>query len=69
MESYFKLTAITIGILGEYYTALDSDWRVVHKNNVQHIMMYAFFAFNGLMELIYHYKVIWVAVLSACGGM
>ena len=48
---------MTIAIIGEYLTALDANWVVVHHGNLQHIMMYAFFALHPAMELLYYHKV------------
>ena len=51
IEVYLKLLALIGAIIGEYMT-MDS-----HRANLQHIMMYAFFAFHPIFELLYHHKV------------
>ena len=55
-EVWLKLAASGIGIFGEYYTALDEKWQFEERHNLQHIMMYAFFAFHPIMELLYYFK-------------
>ena len=56
IEIYLKLIALISGIIGEYLTALDESWTFKHQGNLQHIMMYAFFAFHPILELFYHYN-------------
>jgi len=55
-EVWLKLAASGIGIFGEYYTALDEKWQFEERHNLQHIMMYAFFAIHPIMELLYYFK-------------
>ena len=56
METYLKLLALSIAILGEYLTALDDQWNICYRGNLQHIMMYAFFAIHPVFEMLYHYN-------------
>ena len=51
IEVYLKLLALIVAIIGEYITMKS------HRGNLQHIMMYAFFAFHPIFELLYHHKV------------
>lgn len=53
----FKLMAIVVGMLGEYFTALDENWNFEETHNGQHMTMFGFFFFNALFEMLYHYRV------------
>ena len=55
LESYLKLLAVTIGIIGECYTGFNDEWVFTAIHNGQHMTMFAFFAFNAIFELIYYY--------------
>lgn len=48
---------LTVAIVGEYYTALDDDWHLKNRGNLQHIMMYAFFALHPIFELLYYHGI------------
>lgn len=56
-EVWLKLVVLGIAIFGEYYTALNDKWQFQQRHNLQHIMMYAFFAFHPIMELLYYFKI------------
>ena len=47
-------------MIGEYLTALDDNWTVVQTHNLQHIMMYAFFAIHPVFELGYYWQIDWI---------
>ena len=53
----FKGVAIVLGMLGEYWTALDDQWQFAETHNGQHMTMFGFFFFNAFFELLYHYGV------------
>lgn len=52
-----RFIAILIGIAGEYFTALDSDWKFVRLHNLQHLTMYAGFLVPTIFEILYQYQV------------
>ena len=56
-EVWLKLVALGIAMFGEYYTALNEKWQFQERHNLQHIMMYAFFSFHPIMELLYYFKI------------
>lgn len=56
LEVILKVFALIAAILGEYITALDDNWTLSHTGNLQHIMMYAFFAIHPMFEILYHYQ-------------
>ena len=47
-------------VVGEYITALDDNWSIVTTHNLQHIMMYAFFAIHPVFELGYYWRIDWL---------
>ena len=59
-EVCIKLVGLTIGMVGEYITALDDNWSFTTTHNLQHIMMYAFFAIHPVFELGYYWRIDWL---------
>ena len=58
VEAVLKLSATAFGILGEAYTGFDhKTGEFVHIHNGQHITMFGFFFLNGVVDLLYHFKV------------
>ena len=47
-------------MVGEYITALDDNWSFTTTHNLQHIMMYAFFAIHPVFELGYYWRIDWL---------
>ena len=47
-------------MVGEYITALDDNWSFTTTHNLQHIMMYAFFAIHPVFELGYYWRIEWL---------
>lgn len=56
-EVLIRLCLIVCDIIGEYLTALDSDWNLVQIHNEQHITILTFFVMYTLLELMYYLKV------------
>ena len=54
-ESMVKLVMISIGITGEFVTALDDQWHFKSLHNGQHMTMFAFFLLPVLAEMAYFY--------------
>lgn len=55
MEAIIKLSLISIGIVGETYTAFRGG-KFVNIGNGQHITMFAFFSFNAAVDLVNFYR-------------
>jgi len=56
VEGIIKVIATGVGIIGEVATAFDEHGRWVHWGNAQHISMYFFFGFSGVMDVLYFYE-------------
>ncbi|KAK7078816.1 Transmembrane protein 45B [Halocaridina rubra] len=55
-EGVFKATVVPIGMIAEYMTAFNSEGKFSSFNNLQHLTIYFFFALNGVMDILLHYK-------------
>lgn len=68
-ESVFRLIFISIGMLGEYITALDDNWRFVTIHNGQHMTMFGFFLIPTIFELLYYFRVTQYAIIYRVGTL
>ncbi|EFX83394.1 hypothetical protein DAPPUDRAFT_301897 [Daphnia pulex] len=56
IEGILKIVATSIGIAGETATGFENGhW--THWGNAQHISMFLFFGFTGVVDVLYFYKV------------
>ncbi|KAI9552099.1 hypothetical protein GHT06_022436 [Daphnia sinensis] len=56
IEGILKIVATSIGIIGETATGFENG-RWTHWGNAQHISMFLFFGFTGVVDVLYFYKV------------
>ncbi|KAG8225795.1 hypothetical protein J437_LFUL005602 [Ladona fulva] len=55
VEGLIKLVSVIIGVIGEAATAFENG-KFAHLGNVQHITMYSFFGFSGILDILYHWQ-------------
>ena len=64
VEAYFKLLAAVAGTIGEIITGfkwVDGSWQFANLiPNGHHIMMFSFFGFNAVADLVIFYKVLYL---------
>ncbi len=56
LEATLKILCTLGGMLGELITGFENG-QFTHIHNAQHMTMFGFFCFNGLVDLAYHYQV------------
>lgn len=56
LEGIIKVLVTIIATIGELATAFE-DGKWTYFNNAQHISMYAFFCLNGIVDILFFYKV------------